>query len=97
MVASHGADVHRSFHPQLSPRYVQGLEAQKNFLRDHGFLKGDFSVPESIDPRPLAVAQKLVENSPAFTAGGLPHTSRVEESLLRETKESRQSVGSPNV
>lgn len=60
VVASHGPDVHRSFHPQLSQRYVEGLDAQKNFLRDHGFLKGDFSVAEWIDPRPLAAAQRLV-------------------------------------
>jgi sulfonate transport system substrate-binding protein len=66
VVASHGAEVHRSFHPQLSERYVRGLEVQKDFLRDHGFLKQDFSVADWIDPRPLLAAQQLVAQDPDF-------------------------------
>jgi hypothetical protein len=68
VIASHGPEVHKSFHPRLTKGYIDGLEAQKNFLRDHGFLKGDFSVAEWIDPRPLAEAQKLVERDAHFTA-----------------------------
>lgn len=73
VIASHGADVHRSFHPQLSETYIKGLEVQKNFLRDHGFLQGDFSVPEWIDPLPLRAAQQLVEREAGFAQ---PHVER---------------------
>lgn len=87
IVSSHGPDVHRSFHPQLSHRYVAGLEAQKNFLRDHGFLRGDFSVAEWIDPRPLAAAQRLVDV-------GL--SDRVQVST-REPRADRHIESAPNV
>ncbi|MFT3926956.1 MAG: ABC transporter substrate-binding protein [Myxococcales bacterium] len=78
VLASHGADVHRSFHPQLSERYVKGLELQKNFLRDHGFLRGDFSVQDWVDPRPLRAAQQLVEKEAGFAQ---PHVVRVAAEL----------------
>lgn len=85
IVASHGPDVHRSFHPQLSQRYIEGLEAQKNFLRDHGFLKGDFSVAEWIDPRPLAAAHRLVD------AG----SSNRQQGPAREPAADRRSASAP--
>jgi sulfonate transport system substrate-binding protein len=58
--ASHGADVHLSFTPKLTPAYISGLEAQKNFLRDWGYLKDDFDVHQWIVHEPLQQAQRLV-------------------------------------
>jgi sulfonate transport system substrate-binding protein len=66
VVASHGADVHRSFTPTLSAAYIAGLTAQKNFLRDWGFVKNDFDVADWIATEPLAQAQRLFEAQPAL-------------------------------
>jgi ABC-type nitrate/sulfonate/bicarbonate transport system substrate-binding protein len=66
VVASHGARVHLSFAPSLSDQYVAGLEAQKNFLRDFGFLEADFDVSRWIVGEPLAEAQRLVAREPAL-------------------------------
>lgn len=66
VIASHGPDVHRSFTPRLSPEYILGLETQKNFLRDHGFLKADFDVRDWIVTEPLREALELVEREPAL-------------------------------
>jgi ABC-type nitrate/sulfonate/bicarbonate transport system substrate-binding protein len=63
---SHGQKVHQSFAPSLSPRYVEGLEAQKNFLRDWGFLQADFDIRDWIVAEPLAEAVKLVEREPTL-------------------------------
>jgi sulfonate transport system substrate-binding protein len=63
---SHGHDVHRSFHPRLSPDYVNGLEHQKNFLRDHGYLAADFDARTWIQSEPLRAAESLVARSPAL-------------------------------
>lgn len=46
---AHGHDVHLSFTPTLSLEYVAGLEAQKNFLRDWGYLKQDFNIRDWIE------------------------------------------------
>lgn len=70
VVASHGANVHRTFTPSLSADYVKGLEVQKNFLRDWNFLKSDFDIGDWIVPGPLAEAQALVDREP-----GLPHAA----------------------
>jgi ABC-type nitrate/sulfonate/bicarbonate transport system substrate-binding protein len=64
VIASHGPNVHRSFYPKLSRDYVEGLDVQKNFLRDHGFLAGDFSVKDWIVAEPLAQAERLVKREP---------------------------------
>ncbi|MFM8330353.1 MAG: ABC transporter substrate-binding protein [Candidatus Methylumidiphilus sp.] len=64
--ASHGRDVHLSFTPKLSPEYIKGLETQKNFLRDWGYLHADFDFADWIDTAPLAEAHKLVERQPAL-------------------------------
>lgn len=64
--ASHGSDVHRSFTPKLSEDYIKGLETQKNFLRDWGFLAADFDIADWIVNEPLAEAIKLVEREPAL-------------------------------
>lgn len=66
VVASHGLDVHHSFTPKLTAEYVTGLEVQKNFLRDHGFLAADFDVQSWIEPEPLRRAQALVAREPAL-------------------------------
>jgi len=62
--ASHGPAVHKSFTPKLSPSYIQGLETQKNFLRDWGFLHADFDFADWIVAEPLAKAHELVAKSP---------------------------------
>lgn len=64
VLASHGDQVHRSFTPKLTEDYVRGLETQKNFLRDHGFLKADFDIAGWIDYGPLAEAHRQVEQQP---------------------------------
>ncbi|WP_269533264.1 ABC transporter substrate-binding protein [Chitinimonas sp. BJYL2] len=60
--ASHGPGVYLSFTPQLTPDYLLGLETQKNFLRDWGYLARDFDIQDWIDPEPLAEARALVAN-----------------------------------
>lgn len=67
VLASHGKDVHLSFTPELSAQYIAGLEVQKNFLRDWGYLKDDFDINDWIVTEPLAAAHKLVEQQPQFT------------------------------
>lgn len=49
-----------SLRPRLTVDYVAGLEAQKNFLRDWGFLAADFDVQDWIVEGPLAEAERLV-------------------------------------
>jgi sulfonate transport system substrate-binding protein len=61
VLASHGASVHRSFVPKLTPEYILGLETQKNFLRDFGYLKADFALSEWIEPGPLREAEQRLE------------------------------------
>jgi ABC-type nitrate/sulfonate/bicarbonate transport system substrate-binding protein len=49
-----------SLTPKLTSDYVRGLEAQKNFLRDWGFLANDFDIGSWIEAGPLEEAQRLV-------------------------------------
>lgn len=58
--AAHGQDVHLSFTPKLTPAYISGLEAQKNFLREWGYLKQDFDIRQWIVHGPLQEAQRIV-------------------------------------
>jgi ABC-type nitrate/sulfonate/bicarbonate transport system substrate-binding protein len=67
VVASHGAQVHRSFVPKLSAEYVRGLELQKDFLWKAGFLKADFDVSSWIVGEPLVEAQRLFARSPELS------------------------------
>lgn len=67
VIASHGPKVHLSFTPKLTDAYLKGLETQKNFLLDHGFLKTDFAFAAWIDYGPLAEAHRLVEQQPQLT------------------------------
>jgi ABC-type nitrate/sulfonate/bicarbonate transport system substrate-binding protein len=61
---SHGPNVHRSFQPRLTPEYIQGLDVQKNFLRDFNFLKGDFDTRAWVVHGPLAEAESLARAEP---------------------------------
>jgi ABC-type nitrate/sulfonate/bicarbonate transport system substrate-binding protein len=62
VIASHGVDVHKSFTPKLTKEYIDGLQTQKNFLREWGYLQHDFDVSKDwIVREPLESAQKLVE------------------------------------
>ena len=67
VLASHGAEVHKSFTPSLSQDYVAGLGEQIRFLDEWGYLKHNIEVAKWIDPRPLAEAQRLVKARPALT------------------------------
>ncbi len=67
VIGSHGASVHLSFTPKLSEEYVHGLEVQKNFLRDWGYIQQDFDVNEWIVREPLLEALQLVQAQPDFT------------------------------
>lgn len=64
VVASHGANVHRAFTPRLTSEYVRGLEVQKDFLRDYGYLKADFDVRSWVVSEPLQEAERLVAREP---------------------------------
>lgn len=57
-----------SLTPQLTPDYVAGLEEQKNFLRDWGFLAADFDVRNWIVEGPLNEARALVARETRFAA-----------------------------
>ena len=67
VVGSHGGNVHLSFTPKLSDDYIRGLEVQKNFLRDWGYIKHDFDVRQWVETAPLQHALKLVKAQPEFT------------------------------
>ncbi len=87
VLASHGPEVHRSFKPKLTPGYIEGLEAQKNFLRDFDFLAGDFDARAWVVHEPLAEAERLVRDQPplqVLPAGAL---------IARETRENRRIAG----
>jgi ABC-type nitrate/sulfonate/bicarbonate transport system substrate-binding protein len=49
------------FEVGLDPKNIEGLRTVKDFALRHGYLKKDFSVDAWIDPRPLQVAKKLLE------------------------------------
>jgi ABC-type nitrate/sulfonate/bicarbonate transport system substrate-binding protein len=61
-------DLARSLLPALTRNYVDGLEAQKNFLREWGFLAGDFEIREWIEDGPLEEARALVRRERRFAA-----------------------------
>lgn len=60
MIAATFPNYATSLHPKLTEDYIAGLSAQKNFLRDWGFLAADFDVAEWIDRGPLEEATALV-------------------------------------
>lgn len=57
-----------SLRPGLSDAYVSGLEAQKNFLFQWGFLEADFPIADWIVEAPLQEAQALIANEIATAA-----------------------------
>ncbi len=75
---SHGQDVHLSFTPKLTESYIEGLQTQKNFLRDWGYVQKDFDVRDWIDAEPLAKAQKLVDAE-------IDHTAAPVQQVVRRT------------
>jgi ABC-type nitrate/sulfonate/bicarbonate transport system substrate-binding protein len=64
VIATHGRGVHLSFEPKLSEAYIEGLQRQKNFLLDWGYLKADFDVRDWIVTGPLENARKRVAKQP---------------------------------
>jgi sulfonate transport system substrate-binding protein len=62
VIASHGTAVHKSFTPKLTAEYIEGLQTQKNFLRDWGYLRHDFDVrTDWIVGEPLERAHQLLK------------------------------------
>lgn len=61
----YGPELHLRFTPSLSDQYVVGLEAQKNFLLEWGFLPGDFDFKSWIVREPLELAASI---APKITA-----------------------------
>jgi ABC-type nitrate/sulfonate/bicarbonate transport system substrate-binding protein len=51
---AYGENAHEHLDVTLEERNIWGLNLFKNFLRDEGFLKGDFDVAAWIDREPLA-------------------------------------------
>lgn len=69
VVASHGRDVHRSFEPKLTDTYIAGLEAQKDFLVEWGYVQHDFSVARDwVVHEPLALARRRFAEFEAHAA-----------------------------
>lgn len=54
--------------PALTRDYIDGLDAQKNFLRDWGFLAEDFNTRDWIEEGPLEEARALVRRERRFAA-----------------------------
>jgi hypothetical protein len=62
----YGEEVHLNLGLSLTPSWIDGLDAFKNFLSSHGFLAGDFDVAKWIDPAPLRdVMEQLRRTSTA--------------------------------
>ncbi|MBB3428972.1 ABC-type nitrate/sulfonate/bicarbonate transport system substrate-binding protein [Rhizobium sp. BK312] len=53
VLAANGPDIHRHLGLGLEPDLVGAVEHYKNFLRDFGFLAGDFDIGEWVDRRHL--------------------------------------------
>jgi len=56
----YGPNLHRQLDVKLSADYLSALEGHKNFLRDNGFLTGDFDFQDWIVSEPLALAEQIV-------------------------------------
>lgn len=63
---AYGDQVHQHLDVDLAEHSVQGLTVFKDFLLAEGFLAGDFSIADWIDPVPLRDVQQ------ALAAGGVP-------------------------
>lgn len=53
VLAANGPEIHRHLGLGLEPELVDAVEHYKNFLRDFGFLAGDFDIGEWVDRRHL--------------------------------------------
>ncbi|WP_412066849.1 ABC transporter substrate-binding protein [Rhizobium sp. SYY.PMSO] len=53
VLAANGPEIHRHLGLGLEPELVSAVEHYKNFLRDFGFLAGDFDIGEWVDRRHL--------------------------------------------
>ncbi|GES40806.1 desulfurase [Rhizobium dioscoreae] len=53
VLAANGPEIHRHLGLGLEPELVGAVEHYKNFLRDFGFLAGDFDIGEWVDRRHL--------------------------------------------
>lgn len=51
VLAANGPDIHRHLGLSLDPQLVDAVDHYKNFLRDWGFLAGDFAVADWVDRR----------------------------------------------
>ena len=60
VIRGFGPNLHLSLKPTLSEQYVKGLELQKDFLLEEGFLPADFDYSSWIVREPLALAETLV-------------------------------------
>jgi ABC-type nitrate/sulfonate/bicarbonate transport system substrate-binding protein len=64
VIRGFGSGLHLSLRPKLSDQYVRGLELQKAFLLEEGFLPADFDYASWILREPLALAETLVAEVP---------------------------------
>ena len=62
---AYGYALHRQLVPTLEADVVAGLEEQKRFLHQRGFLAKDFDFRAWIEPEPLALARKQLGAEPA--------------------------------
>ena len=62
---------------RLTAEYIQGLDVQKNFLRDFKFLGADFDTQAWVVHEPLAEAERLVRDEPELLEPS-GHTARGE-------------------
>ncbi len=68
VLGSHGDRVHHSFEPKLTPEYVAGLDAQKNFLHRWGYFANNFDIASWIEYGPLEQARRIFEQRRAGRA-----------------------------
>ncbi len=59
--AAHGPDLALTLETDLAPEKIEALRSQKAFLLKHGFIKQDFDLDAWIDPAPLNLARRLLE------------------------------------
>lgn len=59
VAASHGPALQHAFTPQLGEAAIAALTAQKDFLRETGFIRSDIDIAQWIAPAPLRDALRL--------------------------------------
>jgi ABC-type nitrate/sulfonate/bicarbonate transport system substrate-binding protein len=63
VLAANGPDLHRHLGLGLEPELVGAISHYKDFLRDNGFLAGDFDVEEWVDRRPFDLVDIRAANA----------------------------------